>query len=1059
MATARIHWFRECSPEYGKRYNPVLQELASRLKVEAIRLERELSGASGAHTFLASSEHRHGRTLPLVLKLGKAEVLESEIAGLRIAEQFFDGASYALEKKIERDGVVCIPMLLVGSDGETLRDWYADASAQQVEQVVRSLFDDVLRIVDRNVLRVNDNAFRLYEFDDESALERALRAIVDPIPTLVGWWRNAASRSARGSLRCLCHGDLHGGNVIVAGGKAHVIDFGRTGEAHAPRDLAKLEREFWLILLSSPACTGDVEQLAAAVGLVEPAGGDVDAEIDKARRAIAAVRASLGALCQDAGTEFEYRVALLAQFMFAAGNPRLKVKMRKAMLALADLLRTALEGDGCDPVPPAELEAARRNELTWRLAYSFLRLDQLPSGGWGKTLSGWMEALWQGDRGKVFRNPDMRTRGGTDFTSYALCEYVDFIEEVFGDSDAPPPGDFPVAQALKAAGGVADGAAHNLIGKIGYGGGIGVGLPGRAGAPAKRIRHTIMGLIAFLHAGRAWRYTAKYRNAISDVASYLRENLSEWRSDDSHPFGMYAVAVQLRRMLKAQAGTEQVAETDRVDLQSKLDDVLEPMAQALYEAPEYSPKPEGPNRGDVLAEFARPYHSFWRMERSNFLMYLPSLLSPHGAAFCRRDHTLESRIALCLRGMVEEIDIPFDEDRPTASLIHYHRDPGAAYGALAPGFSPRDWGLSAELASLLEAPAIQSLLESNGMERSALDARRGALRRALLATVDGWFRSPEIFEFAHSGSFARYLNLCRPDCIPPGAIAALDEQLEALRHQGITEEGLQTLVQGSIVGPSDLAEDEGRARAVVDMLVCKLASGDHTPDGTLVSEQLWRDRVDRAIETTRKFYDGPEGLQHGSRYADGAIATLVTRLRDVCEPPPADGERRALDLGCGPGQYAKPLQDEGFTVELVDNSTQMLRLACERLGLGVNTVPTRDIYEIQRDFAGVKFHLIYASAILIHVPPDRAPGLYETLHELLVPGGALFVSYKIADHTLIGRGERYFAYYANHAVPASMLEAAGFQIEEVALRWNRRNMHGDPKVIHWANFYCRKPEH
>jgi len=93
---------------------------------------------------------------------------------------------------------------------------------------------------------------------------------------------------------------------------------------------------------------------------------------------------------------------------------------------------------------------------------------------------------------------------------------------------------------------------------------------------------------------------------------------------------------------------------------------------------------------------------------------------------------------------------------------------------------------------------------------------------------------------------------------------------------------------------------------------------------------------------------------------------------------------------------------------------------------------------------------------MVHVPRTMAPKIYRTFHRLLRPGGALFVNFKIGDHTLIGIGERYFEYYRDYRVPWKMLEEAGFLVREISTRFNNETMYRDPKLIHWANFFCTR---
>ena len=189
----------------------------------------------------------------------------------------------------------------------------------------------------------------------------------------------------------------------------------------------------------------------------------------------------------------------------------------------------------------------------------------------------------------------------------------------------------------------------------------------------------------------------------------------------------------------------------------------------------------------------------------------------------------------------------------------------------------------------------------------------------------------------------------------------------------------------------------------------------------------------------------------------------MTRICRLVEDG-ASRERKALDMGCGPGQYSKLLEKEGYEVDLADASLQMLRRARERLGKkgpdeSELKLKLRHIENLQSDYPErEEFDVIFACAMMIHVPRHKAAEVYNQFHRLLRPGGALFVNFKIGDHTLIGIGGRYHGYYRDYRVPWRMLEDAGFLVREISMTFNRKAMYRDAKCIHWANFFCSRSE-
>jgi SAM-dependent methyltransferase len=316
-----------------------------------------------------------------------------------------------------------------------------------------------------------------------------------------------------------------------------------------------------------------------------------------------------------------------------------------------------------------------------------------------------------------------------------------------------------------------------------------------------------------------------------------------------------------------------------------------------------------------------------------------------------------------------------------------------------------------------------------------------------------------MFKFTHGVSFARYLQLVKPSHLSAAEIEMLDYNITELCGHGVTEAGLNKLLK--LIIDKAGAQKTIKSESLRDLLVDKLESGEYTPDKNGVcSKEKWDGAVKALVETgMTDFYNGDGGLRYTNRYQKNPVKTFVSRICDFVDwERDATGfvGRTALDVGCGPGQYAKLLMEEGFTVELVDTSKDMLEQARQHLGLPV-LPPTRDIYNLRRDFKKESFDLIFACAMMVHVPLEKADGIYQSFYQLLKPGGLLFVNFKLGDHSLISADGRFFEYYQDHNTPMNALRKTGFYIEEAVLRLNRKNTYGDPKAIRWANFYCKKP--
>ena len=96
---------------------------------------------------------------------------------------------------------------------------------------------------------------------------------------------------------------------------------------------------------------------------------------------------------------------------------------------------------------------------------------------------------------------------------------------------------------------------------------------------------------------------------------------------------------------------------------------------------------------------------------------------------------------------------------------------------------------------------------------------------------------------------------------------------------------------------------------------------------------------------------------------------------------PAGG--RVLDLGCGPGQYAEWFARQGFRVDALDASAEMVALAAARPGVNAWQARFEDLP------ARATWHGIWANFSLLHVPRAGLPAQLTAIKRALLPGGIL----------------------------------------------------------------------
>lgn len=128
---------------------------------------------------------------------------------------------------------------------------------------------------------------------------------------------------------------------------------------------------------------------------------------------------------------------------------------------------------------------------------------------------------------------------------------------------------------------------------------------------------------------------------------------------------------------------------------------------------------------------------------------------------------------------------------------------------------------------------------------------------------------------------------------------------------------------------------------------------------------------------------------------------------------------RVLDLGCGPGASAAVMAEQGFAVEAVDGSAEMVVRAGAIPGVAARQALFEEVEGVAC-YAGV-----WANFSLLHAPRDAMPGHLARLHRALVPGGWLHLGMKLGEGEGPDSIGRFYTYYSE-AELEGLLEAAGF---------------------------------
>jgi O-antigen chain-terminating methyltransferase len=192
------------------------------------------------------------------------------------------------------------------------------------------------------------------------------------------------------------------------------------------------------------------------------------------------------------------------------------------------------------------------------------------------------------------------------------------------------------------------------------------------------------------------------------------------------------------------------------------------------------------------------------------------------------------------------------------------------------------------------------------------------------------------------------------------------------------------------------------------------------------------------------FYRAFEDRFRGSR-------SLISSRLVVYQPflrPLADTFQtpKALDLGCGRGEWLEVLSDSGFDAIGVDLNEGMLA-ACQERGLKGQL---GDALSTLKGLPSESLALVSAFHLVEHLPFESAQNLVHEALRVLVPGGLLLLETPNSENLTVGTSSFYLDPSHLRPLPAALLEFvaeyAGFCRSKVLYLQEAADLHGESQV-------------
>lgn len=138
---------------------------------------------------------------------------------------------------------------------------------------------------------------------------------------------------------------------------------------------------------------------------------------------------------------------------------------------------------------------------------------------------------------------------------------------------------------------------------------------------------------------------------------------------------------------------------------------------------------------------------------------------------------------------------------------------------------------------------------------------------------------------------------------------------------------------------------------------------------------------------------------------------------------------KILDVGSGPGQFAKHMIEKGFKVVGIDYSKEMVAIAKEK-------VPMVDFHYMdmrQLNFPDSSFDGIFSAYSLIHIPSEEVLTTLKGFHKVLKAGGYIEIAVqkgeadKIIDEPFMPTEKMFFNFFTEERITKYLINA-GFEV-------------------------------
>lgn len=153
-----------------------------------------------------------------------------------------------------------------------------------------------------------------------------------------------------------------------------------------------------------------------------------------------------------------------------------------------------------------------------------------------------------------------------------------------------------------------------------------------------------------------------------------------------------------------------------------------------------------------------------------------------------------------------------------------------------------------------------------------------------------------------------------------------------------------------------------------------------------------------------------------------------------------------LDFGCGSGRDTKYFLEQGHSVDAIDGSAELCKLASKLTGIEVKRMYFQELSEVE------KYDGIWACSSILHLDFDNLKAVMKKMSLAVKSNGIIYTSFKYG--TFSGeRNGRYFTDMTEETFDELLQKIQGLRIEEQWITSDVRPGRGEEK---WLNLILRK---